>query len=175
MASLKSRILIRILSLPVVMGLLTLWPAGTFDFWQVYAYVLLVLVLSAVATGYFLRHDPALLKRRLRTRERQSTQKAVIPVLLVLVVAGFVVPGLDRRYGWSDIPLEVVLAAFALVTLAYLFVFWVMTINSFASRVIEVAENQQVIRTGPYAVIRHPMYTGVTVMYLMTPVALGSW
>lgn len=84
-------------------------------------------------------------------------------------------PGLDRRFGWSQVPLPVVLLADLLVVAAYGFIATVLKTNSYASRVVEVEQQQSVIRSGPYAHVRHPMYSGVFVMYLATPVALGSW
>lgn len=175
MTGLKTRIFARVLSLPIVVCLLLFLPAGTFDFWQVYVYFCIVLVLALGAMAYFLKYDPELLERRLRTREEQDTQKAVVGVMVLLVVMGYVIPGLDRRFGWSDVPLGLVLMADLLVAAGYLFIAFVMKTNSYASRIIEVEEGQQVIKTGPYAVVRHPMYAGVVLMYLATPVALGSW
>jgi len=85
------------------------------------------------------------------------------------------IPGFDKRFGWSDIPVWLVLLADAVVVVGYLVMLYVMKVNSFAARTIEVEQNQRVIDTGPYALVRHPMYTGAVVMYLATPVALGSW
>lgn len=175
MAGLKTQIFARFLALPIVICLLLFLPAGTFDFWQVYVYVGVILVLAFGAISYFLKHDPELIERRMRTREKQDTQKAVILAMTVIVILMYVIPGLDRRFAWSDVPTVVVLLADLLVAAGYLFVAFVMKTNSFASRIVEVEEGQQVIKTGPYAVVRHPMYTGVVLMYLASPVALGSW
>ncbi|MBT8147891.1 MAG: isoprenylcysteine carboxylmethyltransferase family protein [Gammaproteobacteria bacterium] len=175
MAGLKTRIFARFLALPIVIGLLLLLPAGTFDFWQVYVYVGMILILVFAATSYFLKHDPELVERRLRSREKQDTQKAVMLGMTVIVILMYVIPGLDRRFGWSDVPTVVVLLADFLVAAGYLFIAFVMKTNSYASRIVEVEEGQQVIKTGPYAVVRHPMYTGAVFMYLASPVALGSW
>jgi len=175
MAGLKTQIFARFLALPIVICLLLFLPAGTFDFWQVYVYVGLILILVVGATSYFLKHDPELVERRLRSREKQDTQKAVILGMTAIVILMYVIPGLDRRFGWSDVPTVVVLLADFLVTVGYLFIAFVMKTNSYASRIVEVEEGQQVIKTGPYAVVRHPMYTGAVFMYLASPVALGSW
>ena len=175
MAGLKTRIFARFLALPLVLCLLLFLPAGTFDYWQVYVYVGIILVLALGAISYFLKHDPELIERRLRTKEKQDTQKAVVFALTILVVLAYVIPGLDCRFAWSDVPVAVVLVADFLLAVSYLFVAFVLKTNSYASRIVEVEEGQQVIKTGPYAVVRHPMYTGVVLMYLATPVALGSW
>lgn len=175
MAGLKARIFARILALPIFICLLLFLPAGTFDFWQVYVYAGVILLLVIGVTSYFLKHDPELVERRLRTREKQDTQKAVMLGMTVIVILMYVIPGLDRRFAWSVVPTVVVLLADFLVAAGYLFIAFVMKINSYASRIVEVEEGQQVIKTGPYAVVRHPMYTGAVFMYLASPVALGSW
>ena len=175
MAGLKTRIIARLLALPAVVYLLLFLPAGTFDFWQVYVYFGVILTLALGAMAYFLKHDPELLERRLRTREKQGTQQAVVFSLLIVVVLGIVMPGLDRRFGWSEVPTVVVLLADAVVAASYLFTALVMKTNSYASRIVEVEEDQRLVRTGPYAVVRHPMYASAAVMVFATPIALGSW
>ena len=175
MAGLKTRIITRLLALPAVVYLLLFLPAGTSDFWQVYVYFGVILTLALGAMVYFLKHDPELLERRLRTREKQSTQQAVVFSLLIVVLLGVVIPGLDRRFGWSAVPTVVVLLADGVVAASYLFTALVMKTNSYASRIVEVEEDQRLVRTGPYAVVRHPMYASAAVMFFATPVALGSW
>lgn len=175
MAGLKTRIIARLLALPAVVYLLLFLPAGTFDFWQVYVYFGVILTLALGAMAYFLKHDPELLERRLRTREKQGAQQAVVFSLLIVVVLGIVMPGLDRRFGWSEVPTVVVLLADAVVAASYLFTALVMKTNSYASRIVEVEEDQRLVRTGPYAVVRHPMYASAAVMFFATPIALGSW
>ncbi len=175
MVGLKTRIFARFLALPLVVYLLLFLPAGTFNYWQVYVYFGIILTLALGAMAYFLKHDPELIERRLRMREEQATQQAVILSLLVVVIRGVGIPGLDRRFGWSEVPTAVVLLADAVVAGSYLFTALVMKTNSYASRIVEVEEGQQVIRTGPYAVVRHPMYASATLMFFATPIALGSW
>ncbi len=175
MLSLGTRLLARFLLLPVVLALLLLVPAGTPDYWQAYAYLLALAVPAVVAVGHFLANDPAVLERRLRSRETELTQKAVIAVIALLLVAGYLVCGLDRRGGWSNVPLAAVLAADLVVFLGYSLVFLVLQFNRHASRIVEVEAGQQVVRTGPYAIVRHPMYSGALLTFIATPVALGSW
>lgn len=175
MKSLLTRILIRLSMLPLVIGLLMLWPAGTFDFWQVYAYFGILLVPMFFALIYFLRNAPEVLERRMKTSEKEATQQRVVAILIISVLAIFMIPGFDKRFGWSEIPVWLVLVGDTMMLLGYLFMIYVMKVNSFAARTIEVEQNQRVIDSGPYALVRHPMYAGFLLMYVATPIALGSW
>ncbi len=175
MRSLPAQIALRLAGLPVFIALILLWPAGTLDFWQVYLYFGVLLVPMLFTLGYFLRHDPALLERRLKMREKESTQKVVVALLSLSIIACLLVAGFDRRFGWSAIPVWLVLAADLLVVFSYLFILAVFKENRFAARTVEVVQEQRVIDTGPYARVRHPMYTGMLLLYCVTPIALGSW
>jgi protein-S-isoprenylcysteine O-methyltransferase Ste14 len=128
-----------------------------------------------VVLAYLVRYDPDLLMRRMRTKEKEQEQRAIIAVTTVLCLAGLVIPGLDFRFGWSAVPVAVVLAADGIVFCGYLIFFLTLRENSYASRIIEVEEGQRVVSTGPYAVVRHPMYLGMILMFLGTPPALGSF
>ncbi len=173
--SLGMRIFLRMLPLPLVVWLLILLPAGTYDFWQVYLYFGSVGSIAILGIVYFLRSNPAVLERRLQSKERESTQKWVMAIMGLSVVAIYLIPGFDKRFGWSQVPVWLVLLADLLVVAAYLFMLYVFKVNAFAARTIQVEENQPVIDSGPYAHVRHPMYTGAMLMYLCTPLALGSW
>lgn len=175
MNSLPGQIFLRLAGLPVVIALILLWPAGTLDFWQVYLYFGVILVPMLFMLVYFLRHDPALLERRLKMREKEDTQKVVVTLLSISMIACLLVAGFDRRFGWSAIPVWLVLAADVLVVLSYSFILAVLKVNSFAARTVEVEKEQRVIDSGPYARVRHPMYTGLLLMNFATPIALGSW
>lgn len=175
MRSLPAQIAVRLAGLPVFIALILLWPAGTLDFWQVYLYFGALLVPMLFTLVYFLRHDPTLLARRLKMNEQEATQKIVVVLLSLSIIACFLIAGFDRRFGWSAIPVWQVLAADVLVVLAYLFILVVFKVNRFAARTIEVVQEQRVIDSGPYARVRHPMYTGMLLLYFATPVALGSW
>jgi protein-S-isoprenylcysteine O-methyltransferase Ste14 len=159
----------------VVLGALFFLPAGTFHYWQAWAYLGVLFIPMTLALAYLLRRDPALLERRLKAREAAPEQRAAIALSGVAIIATLLVAALDRRFAWSHVPVPVAVVALALVLLSYGLFFLVLRENSYASRVIEVAEGQRVISTGPYAVVRHPMYVATNVMFLATPLALGSW
>lgn len=159
----------------VVLALLLFLPAGTLAYWEAWAYVAVLLSAVPFVLAYLLRHDPDLLERRLRTKEKEAEQRVVLTfawicLLLVLLLSGF-----DHRFGWTHVPWAAVATADLLILLGYALIAAVFRANSYASRVVEVEQGQRVIATGPYAIVRHPMYVGALVMYLSTPVALGSW
>jgi protein-S-isoprenylcysteine O-methyltransferase Ste14 len=158
----------------IVLGALFFIPAGTFRFWEAWAYMAILFVPMAIVFRYLLRNDRELLERRLRGKEKEEKQKAIQQIGAVLYLVGFLLPGLDMRFGWSSVPVLVVIGADLGVLAGYLFFFLVLRENSFASRVIEVEENQRVVTTGPYALVRHPMYLAIGVILAFTPLALGS-
>jgi protein-S-isoprenylcysteine O-methyltransferase Ste14 len=108
-------------------------------------------------------------------QEKASEQKLIIRIASIYFIGSFLLPGFDKRFGWSDPPAWLVLLADALALAGYLIVVRVFRENSYASRIVEVEEGQKVIDTGLYAIVRHPMYSGVTLLYIMTPLALGSY
>lgn len=158
-----------------VIGAIVFVPAGTWRFWPGWIWCGSFLVPMVLASVYFMARDPALIARRMQVREKEPAQRVIIAVSSVVMLGGFAVPGLDHRFGWSDVPMAAVIAADALVLASYLFVLWVLRTNSYASRTIQVESEQEVIDTGPYAHVRHPMYSGVVVMMLASPIGLGSW
>lgn len=160
-----------------VVGLAALFflPAGTFAYWQAWVYMAIVLVPMAFVAAYLLRNSPDLLQRRLQARERERTQQGVISFGIVFLIGAFLVPGFDRRWGWSVMPWWVVLLADVLVLVGYAMIFRVFRENQYTSRTVQVEQGQKVISTGPYAAVRHPMYVGVLIFYLASPIALGSW
>ena len=175
MRALKKRIAIRFSLIPLFIGLLVLWPAGTFKFWQVYVYLAFLLVPMLFVVRYFLDKNPKFLERRLATKEKKGQQRVVVWTSTLVFLAGFMLPGFDHRFGWSNVPTYVVIVADIAVLLGYSIIILVFKENSYASRVVEVAKNQTVISTGPYSIVRHPMYLGVLIMFSATPLALGSY
>lgn len=157
------------------LGALFFLPAWTLKYWQAWVYMLVLAIPLIITVRYLYQHDPALLERRMRMKERQGTQKIVIALSWPIFLAAFIIPGFDYRFHWSEMPLSVTLLADLLVLLGYLFVGLVFRTNSYASRVVEVEKGQKLIATGPYALVRHPMYLGVLVFYIFSPLALGSY
>jgi protein-S-isoprenylcysteine O-methyltransferase Ste14 len=159
----------------LVLGLLFFVPAGTLDYWEAWVYCAVIFVPFLVVLAWLLRNNPELMARRMRFEEKEPAQKRIVRVSGLIFLVGFLIPGLDRRFGWSEIPVEAVLFADVLVIIGYALVFLVFVENPFTSRVVEVEPGQTVISTGPYAIVRHPMYLGVSIMGIATPVALGSY
>jgi protein-S-isoprenylcysteine O-methyltransferase Ste14 len=166
------------INLFVIMGLLLFLPAGTWEFRDAWLFLFVWFAAVAMITAYFLKRDPGLIERRMKAgpgaevRGRQKRLQAVAAVAFILLL---VVPGLDHRYHWSRVAGLMPYAADGGVALGFLIVFFAFRSNSYSSAVIEVAAAQKVVSTGPYAVIRHPMYAGALLLVFSTPAALGSW
>ena len=178
MDTLKKKALGALLVLLFVMAALLFVPAGTLRYWQAWMYLAVFFGASALITLYLAEHDPALLKRRLRGgpwAEKERAQKIIMVFTSIGFIGLIVVPALDFRFGWSAVPLWLVTAGDVLVAAGYSIIFLVYKENTFTSATIEVAEDQKVISTGPYAIVRHPMYVGALLYLLGTPLALGSW
>jgi protein-S-isoprenylcysteine O-methyltransferase Ste14 len=162
----------------VVLGAALFAPVGTFDYWQAWV-VLAVFSSAALAmTVYLAKHDPALLARRMQRgplAEKQRHQTAIRVVAWLAFIAAFLVSAFDHRAGWSRVPPAIVVAGDAIVVVGQFIIFLVFRVNTFTSAIIEVDRDQRVVSTGPYAVVRHPMYAGSLVMLLGVPIALGSW
>jgi protein-S-isoprenylcysteine O-methyltransferase Ste14 len=173
--SLKKKLAVRFFLLLLFFSLFLLLPAGTFYFWQLYVYLAVLMGPLIFVVRYFLKNDPEFLVHRLTMKEKEREQKKIISLSAIAYLVGFLLPGLDRRFGWSEIPTAIVLAADVLVMTSYIFVVYVFKHNRYASRVIEVQKNQTVISTGPYSIVRHPMYSGMFIMFFSTPIALGSY
>ena len=156
------------------LGAMFFLPAGSLAYWQAWVWLAVVCVPMLFVLVYLLKNDPALLERRMRTREKEQQQGLLVKLGWVWLL-GLLLPGFDHRFGWSQVPTTVVLAADALVLVAYLGFFRVLRENSYASRVVEVDQQQKVISSGPYAVVRHPMYSAISVLWVFTPLALGSY
>ncbi len=167
--------LVRILAAIPILMLLFFLPAGTFDYWQAWVYLFVLIALVAIAAVYLRKNDPDLLKRRLESREKHAEQSRIIKASSLALLLIFILPGLDHRFGWSQVPPLVVIIAVFLVILSYGFILLVWRENSYAARTVKVEEGQKVITNGPYALVRHPMYLGLMFFYILSPLALGSW
>jgi len=124
---------------------------------------------------YLLKKDPELLERRMKIKEKEEPQKVFVKLSILVFFIAFIIPGFDYRFEWSEVPFIVIIIADLFIFIGYLLFFLVLKENTYASRIIEVEKGQKVISTGPYAIIRHPMYVDVLTMYILSPLALGSY
>ena len=164
--------------LTVILGLLLFIPAGTLDYWQAWVYLFIFCGSSLAITLFLMKRDMELLKRRLKggaSAEKESSQKIIQTFARFIFIGVLLIPGFDHRFNWSHVPVSLVIAGEIFAALGFFIVFLVFRENSYTSAIIEIAENQKVISSGPYAVVRHPMYSGALLMLLSTPLALGSF
>lgn len=159
----------------VMVALLIFLPAGTVNFAKGWLFMGLLFVPMLIAGFVMLFKSPEFLAKRLDVKEKQSTQKGVIAVSGLMFIAGFVVAGLDYRFGWSQMPAPVTVIASVLFLIAYALYAEVMRENAYLSRTIKVEEGQTVVDTGLYGIVRHPMYMASILLFLMMPIVLGSW
>ncbi|ARN79774.1 methyltransferase family protein [Methylocystis bryophila] len=178
MRNLMARALFRFAIFLLVTGVSIFLAAGTLDYWQAWTFLLVYLVASLAILVYLMKKSPALLERRMRGGpgyETEPAQKLIVSLVFVGFVALILVPALDRRFGWSEMSAAASLAGEALMLVGWLAMFLVLRANPFAASTIEVAKDQRVITSGPYALMRHPMYSGAVLLLCGIPIALGSW
>lgn len=168
-------VIVRFLGAILVLSALFFLPAGTFAYREAWVYLAILFIPMLFVFFYLLNNDPELLARRMKTREKESEQKLIIKLSFIPFLLAFLLPGFDKRLGWSNVPVGMVVMADILVVLGYGMVFLVFRENRYASRVVEVEQEQTVISSGPYAMIRHPMYLGSLLLYILSPLALGSY
>jgi protein-S-isoprenylcysteine O-methyltransferase Ste14 len=173
----KRKALSGLIWLIVILGLLLFISAWTLDFWQAWVYLFIFGASSILITLFLMKRDMELLKRRLKggpAAEKERSQKIIQTFARFIFISVLLVPGFDHRFNWSDVPVYLVIAGEIFVALGFFIIFLVFRENSYTSAIIEIDENQKVISTGPYAVVRHP-YSGALLMLLFTPLALGSF
>jgi protein-S-isoprenylcysteine O-methyltransferase Ste14 len=172
------RTLIGFMALMLILALSLFLPAGSVSFWQAWAYLGVFAVCVVLITAYLIIFDQKLLARRVNggpTAETQKSQQIIQSLASIFFIGLFIVPGMDYRFHWSDVPLAVTVFSDGLVVLSFFIVFLVFRENSYTGAVIEVSNEQRVISSGPYSVVRHPMYAGAIPLLIFTPLALGSW
>jgi protein-S-isoprenylcysteine O-methyltransferase Ste14 len=172
------KVAVQLLLFPVVVGALLFLPAGTLDYWEAWVFAGVFFACSAAIGIWLMIKDPKLLERRMNvgpTAEKETAQKVIAMFALLSFAGSSVLPALDHRFGWSAVPTSVVILGNILIALSYLAFYFVLRENTYAASTIQVEENQRVISTGPYALVRHPMYTGALILMLGIPLALGSW
>lgn len=153
-------------------------PAGSLGFWQAWVFLAVWTISVVLITAYLIKYDQKLLASRVQagpTAETQKIQKVIQSLASLFFICLFIVPGLDYRFHWSSVPPWVSWISNCFVMLGFFIVFLVFRENSFTSAVIEVASEQKVITSGPYSVVRHPMYAGAILLLLASPLALGSF
>ena len=158
----------------VLLGALLFLPAGTFKYWNAWLLMGILFVPMFFAGIVMMFKNPELLKKRLNMKEREAEQSMVIKLSGLMFILGFVAAGLDFRFRWIVLPNWISWAAAVLFLLAYLLLAEVLRENTFLSRTIEVQENQTVIDTGLYGIVRHPMYSATIILFLCMPLVLGS-
>ena len=172
---LLKKVSVRLLMAVVLLGAVFFLPAGTFNYWQAWVYMTILIIPATLTMLYLLKKAPDLLERRMKMKEKETEQKLIVKLSFIFYIALFLIPGFDKRFGWSEVPAIVVLIADILIFLGYLLFIIVVKENRYASRVIEIAEEQKVISTGPYALVRHPMYVSSLVIFIFSSLALGSY
>ncbi|MGB8489369.1 MAG: isoprenylcysteine carboxylmethyltransferase family protein [Xanthobacteraceae bacterium] len=178
MTGLNIRAIGWLLVLLVVMGAVLFVSAWTFNYWQAWVFLSVFGLSSLAVTVYLMKNDPKLLERRMHggpTAEKELSQKIIMSAASIGFAAILIVPALDHRWHWSAVPPYAVIAGNILIVLGWTIILFVFRENTFTSATIEVAADQRVVSTGPYAVVRHPMYSGSLLYFLGIPIALGSW
>jgi protein-S-isoprenylcysteine O-methyltransferase Ste14 len=162
----------------LAMAALLFVPAGTLGYWQAWVFMAVFVGASSAIGMYLALKDPELLERRMKVgpaAEKETTQKIIMAFAMAGFIALLLLPAFDHRFGWSKVPAYFSLAGDVLVGLGFFLTFLVLRENTYSASTIQVIEGQKVISTGPYAIVRHPMYAGALVMLLGMPLALGSW
>ncbi len=168
----------KLLQLPLMLALFVFLPAGTLDYWEGWLFSAVFVLGSLAITVYLAVTDPALLERRMNAgpgAEPEKAQKTIMWFALATFAALPIVSALDHRFGWSTVPRAVVILANILTVLSFVGFLWVFRANTYGAATIQIAEGQRVISTGPYAIVRHPMYGFALLLLVAMPVALGSW
>jgi protein-S-isoprenylcysteine O-methyltransferase Ste14 len=178
MKNLTGQAFLGLVQLVVLLAILLFLPGWSFNYWQAWVFLMVFSISVFLITFYFLKKDPSLIQSRLKVgpvAEQQKSQKIIQALASLFFILPFITASIDHRLGWSRVPVLLVILGDVLVALGLYIVFLVFRANTFTSATIEVKDEQKVISTGPYAVIRHPMYSGAFIMLLGIPLALGSW
>lgn len=158
----------------ILLGVLLFLPAGSFAYWNAWLLMGILFVPMFIAGLVLMAKNPSLLQKRLDAREKEAEQKSVVALSGLMFLSAFIVAGLDWRFGWTNMPVWVAWIATGLFLLSYLLYAEVLRENTYLSRTIEVQEDQKVIDTGLYGLVRHPMYMATLVLFLSMPLVLGS-
>jgi protein-S-isoprenylcysteine O-methyltransferase Ste14 len=159
----------------ITTALLLFLPAGTIYYWQAWVFMVLFFIPMTLLAAYLFKCSPELLKRRLDTKEKKPGQSVLAKLFYLTVCSFFVISGLDRRYGWSSVPFAIIIISQIFFLAGYLFLFLTFRENKYLAHTVVVTKDQQLVSTGPYAVVRHPMYLSELIMFIFAPMALGSY
>lgn len=167
--------IIKFLSGLLFIGLILFLPAGTFDYPNAWLFIALLFIPMFLLGVVLFVKSPDLLSKRLNTKEKENTQKGVVGLSAIMFIVAFIAAGLDFRYGWSKLPTWLIIVAAVVLLVSYGLYAEVMRENAYLSRTVEVQENQKVVDTGLYGIVRHPMYSATILLFLSMPLVLGSW
>ena len=167
--------LIRFLSGLAITAALLFLPAGTWSYGRAWLFMALLFIPILIVGIVLFVKNPELLHKRLEMKEREQKQRGIVALSGMLLVSSFIVAGLDYRWCWSRLPDSIVVIASVVLLVSYVLYAEVLRENVYLSRVVEVQANQQVVDTGLYGIVRHPMYGAVSLLYLSIPLVLGSW
>jgi protein-S-isoprenylcysteine O-methyltransferase Ste14 len=172
------RVAVQFLLFLIYMGVLLFLPAGTLDYWEAWVFVAVFFACNLAITLWLMIKDPKLLERRMRAgpaAEKEPAQKIIVVIPMLAFAGSCLIAALDHRFRWSDIPASIVILGNILIALSYIVFYFVFRENTYGAATIQVEKNQRVISTGPYALVRHPMYIGAIILMIGMPLALGSW
>jgi protein-S-isoprenylcysteine O-methyltransferase Ste14 len=167
--------LLKFISAFIFIGVLLFVPAGTIHYPNAWIYIAGMMIPMSFVLVFLLEKDPELLEKRLNVKEKETEQKRYVGLSLVLFLITFIIPGFDFRFGWSHVPQWLVIVALILMLTGYGMFIGVILQNRYASRVIEIQKEQKLIDSGLYGIVRHPMYLAATILYLSSPIILGSY
>lgn len=167
--------IVKYLSGFILIAALLFVPAGSLNFIKGWIFIGLLFVPMLILGIFLFIKAPQLLEKRLSAKEKENTQKGVVIFSFLMFVAGFVTAGLDYRFGWSKVPFTVTIISGIVLLLSYGLYARVMKENAYLSRTVEIQNNQKIIDTGLYGIVRHPMYTATILLFLSMPLVLGSW
>lgn len=169
------KVLIRFFLVFIFIGILIFLPAGTLKFFNGWLFVAGLLIPMTFTLIYLLIKDPELLEKRIKIKEKENAQKKYIKLSILLFVIAYIIPGLDFRFKWSSVPMWLVMVSLLTMICGYIGFIIVMLQNRYASRIIEIQNEQKLIDTGLYSFVRHPMYLSAIILYVASALVLGSY
>lgn len=159
----------------IILAVVLFIPAGTIYYWQGWLFLIILITLALFVTFYFINKAPEFLERRIKFKEKEHTQKLIIAIADLVFFVGFITAGLDYRFGWSQVPAWIVIAADIIIVAGYYLIFLAFRENPYAARTVETFPGHKLVDTGVYSIVRHPMYAGIIPMFIAMPLALGSF